>query len=154
MSGGGGGDNMMQFAGAESYHSTGGLVEEENFRRSDERYGERQLPLVAAAVCAARSVGVLRKAHVVDQTPGAPAQHGLGDAPDAAVEIERLECVEELEEGVGLCAVPYTAARQRVQYGVTPDVHTSGGGSGVAGQHAEGRALAGAVLAQETKHLA
>ena len=132
------------------------LVEQHDIGRADERNGHAKLALVAAAQRVAPLVGVLVEVEQRNER-NARAMHELASqTPEVGVEPHVLVDGEAVDERVHLWTIAElvlkvgrrAAQAHAVEVGVAARHHR------VAGQHAKGGRLAGAVDAEQTKALA
>mmetsp|Transcript_16754 Transcript_16754/g.57189 ORF Transcript_16754/g.57189 Transcript_16754/m.57189 type:complete len:745 (-) Transcript_16754:3551-5785(-) len=163
-------DDVPHEAARLRVHARGGLVEQDDGGVTHERDGHGQLPLVAAAVAAARAVRVALKVHLLDQLAHRGVHVPLLQAADARVEAQQLARGHVEVDAVELGAVANVLARLRdlIRDGVrlallhqpaatclaALDVRVTRGGLELAREHLEGGGLAGTVDTQQAETLA
>mmetsp|Transcript_29514 Transcript_29514/g.81021 ORF Transcript_29514/g.81021 Transcript_29514/m.81021 type:complete len:347 (+) Transcript_29514:900-1940(+) len=149
-------DNVPHVAAGDGVHAGGGLIEEHELRRADERDADAQLALVAARVLAGGLVGKLSEVEIGDEAVHLSLDQVWRHLLDGRVHAQRLAARHQPLEGVVLRAVADEAA-DGVLFGEDGHAVEEGvarGGRRRTGEHREGCRLAGAVDAEEAEALA
>ncbi len=158
--GGAAGDHALKhvFEGAccDGVYAFEGFVEEEDFGAVDDGGGEGEFLLHAVGVIGDELFGFGGEAHEVEELVGAVGGGGAVETVHAADETEILGCGEAAEEGEAFGDDAYLALDfDRVGGGVeAEDLDGAGGGCEQAGEHLDGRGLAGSVRSEEAEELA